>query len=495
MTQINITSLLPIIVLAAAIVIVMLAVAFYRNHKMTNVLTLLGLACSFATLPGTAHTTTGQITPLLIIDNYALFYTGLILIASFVVTLMSYGYFESAKIKKPLHKEEFYILLLISTLGAVVLVSSNHFASFFLGLELLSISLLAMIAYPVNNKRPLEGGIKYLILAGVSSAFLLFGMAIIYADFGTMEFSRVGTALASQDTAGLPDFYLLAGLVMIITGIGFKLSVVPFHMWVPDVFEGAPAPVAGFLATVSKGAMFALFMRYFSDINGYAYGSILLILSIIAILSMLVGNLLALLQNNIKRILAYSSIAHLGYLLVALLAGGAFAIEAATYYLVAYFVMTLGAFGIVTILSTSAAEREVDQLDEYRGLFWRRPWIAGVFTMMLLSLAGIPLTMGFIAKFYIIATSVQATLWVLVFVLITGSIIGLFYYLRVIVYMFMPSPEGIAIPKPSDNPAISKTGNFAIAALALILVWFGVYPSALIGLIQATTAILMLPPQ
>ena len=336
-----------------------------------------------------------QVTPLFVIDGYALFYMGLIFAASIAVLLLSYGYL-AARSEPP---EEFYLLVLLATLGAIALVASDHFASFFLGLEMLSISLLGLIAYPRNHERPIEAGIKYLILAGVSSALLLFGMALVYARLGTLEFARIA-ALLSTTGGTSPDLYWLTGLALIFTGIGFKLSVVPFHMWAPDVYKGAPAPVAAFVAVVSKGAMFALLLRYFTTAHAYGFGPVPMMIQIVAIASILVGNLLALLQNNVKRILAYSSIAHLGYLLVALLAGGALQVEAVTYYLVAYVVMTLGAFGIITVLSASSAAAEVEELDDYRGLIWLRPWLGGIFAVMLLSLAGIPLTMGFIGKFY-----------------------------------------------------------------------------------------------
>ena len=418
-------------------------------------------------------------TLLFVIDGYAVFYMGLIFVASIAVLLLSYGYL-AARRERP---EEFYLLVLLATLGAIALVASHHFASFFLGLETLSMSLLGLIAYPRDRENPIEAGIKYLLLAGISSAFLLFGMALVYARLGTLEFPRIATLLGAADEAS-PDLYWLTGLALIFAGIGFKLSVVPFHMWAPDVYQGAPAPAAAFVAVVSKGAMFALLLRYFVTANADAFGPAPMMIEIAAIASILTGNLLALLQNNIKRILAYSSIAHIGYLVVAFLAGGALRIEAVTYYLVAYTVMTLGAFGVITVLSASSAAAELEELDQYRGLIWRRPWLGGAFTAMLLSLAGIPLTMGFIGKFYAIAAGVSAAMWPAVVALIVGSIIGLFYYLQVIVAICTPVPEGVA----AYAGAIPRTGGAALAALTLVLIWLGVYPTPLIHLIHASAA-------
>jgi NADH-quinone oxidoreductase subunit N len=474
----DLTALLPLIVLGGTVTIVMLAIAFCRNHRLTALLSVLGLVLCLIAIWPASDVAPRQVTPLLVIDRYALFYMGLIFAAGVAVLLLSYGYL-AARRERP---EEFYLLVLVATLGAAALVASDHFASFFLGLETLSISLLGLIAYPRDHGKPLEAGVKYLILAGISSAFLLFGMALIYARLGSMEFARIAALLMMGGTSS--DLYWLTGLALIFTGIGFKLSVVPFHMWAPDVYEGAPAPVAAFVAVVSKGAMFALLLRYFVMANADGFGPVPMMIEIVAIASILVGNLLALLQNNIKRILAYSSIAHLGYLLVAFLAGGALRIEAVTYYLVAYTVMTVGAFGIITVLSTSDAAAEVEDLDEYRGLIWRRPWLGGTFAAMLLSLAGIPLTMGFIGKFYAIAGGVSAAMWPAVIALIVGSVIGLFYYLRVIVAICTPAPEGAT----AYAGAVPIVGVAALAALTLMLIGLGVYPTPLVHLIQVTAA-------
>ena len=475
MSGADLIAILPYLVLATTIVVVMLAIAIHRRHNLTFGLALAGTALSFVALWPASEVAPLQVTPLFIIDGYALFYIGLILAATISVLLLSHGYLEIRRERR----EEFYLLVLLATLGAISLVASSHFASFFISLETLSIALLGLIAYPRSRERPVEASLKYLILAGTSSAILLFGMALIYARLGTMEFSRIGDSLAMIVEAP-PDIYWLTGLAMIVTGFGFKLSFVPFHMWAPDVYEGAPAPVTAFLATVSKGAVFALLLRYFLNSDAYGFGSVIIMINVLAIASMLIGNLLALLQNNVKRILAYSSIAHLGYLLVAFLGGGDLAKEAVSYYLVAYFVMTLGAFGIVSVLSTPGGEAEIEVLDDYRGLLWQRPWLGGAFTVMLLALAGIPLTVGFFAKFYAIAGGVDAAAWPAIFALVLGSVIGLFYYLRIIVVMATPAPAEEAI----EIEPIPWIGGTTLAALTLVLVWLGVYPAPLISLIR-----------
>ncbi len=235
----------------------MLAAAFYRHPRPVMMLTLAGLVLSFASLFLPQGIASRQVTALLVLDHYALFFIGLIVAATFVVAVLCYRYFGGDESRH----EALYILLLLAALGGGVLVASSHFASFLLGLELLSISLFALIAYPRFTERPLEAGIKYLILAGFSSGLLLFGMALVYAQLGTMQFAKIGTMLAAPDRA--LELYGLAGLALIVTGVGFKLALVPFHMWTPDVYEGAPAPITAFIATVSKGAMLALLLRYF----------------------------------------------------------------------------------------------------------------------------------------------------------------------------------------------------------------------------------------
>lgn len=469
-------ALLPLLLTALSSLAVLLLAAFRRDHPLVAVVTSLGLTAAFLTVPVAAEVAPRQVTPLLLVDAYALFYAGLILAASLAVAILSYGYL----MKQEGQREEFYALLLVATLGAMALAAASHFASFFLGLELLSVSLYVLIAYVRTDSRPLEAGIKYLILSGTSSAFLLFGMAVIYFQSGTMEFSRTAALLA--DTSELPSTFLV-GLVLIMTGVGFKLAVVPFHMWAPDVYQGAPAPVTAFLATVSKGAMVALLLRYFVEIAAFRSEMLWWVLAGIATLSMFAGNLLALLQDNVKRLLAYSSIAHLGYLLVAFLAGGSLAIEAVTFYLIAYFVTTLGAFGVVSVLSRPGDEAEA--LDDYHALFWRRPWLAAVFTIMLLSLAGIPLTVGFIGKFYVIAAGIDSSLWVLIVLLVVNSAIGLFYYLRVIVAMTAARRPDVRSADNAQTLHVSYADGLVLAALSGCLFWLGLYPAPVIRLVQA----------
>lgn len=472
----SVTATLPLLILALTAVLAMIGIAIKRSHSATAAISLAGLALSFISLWPASSATPIQITSLLIIDQYALVYMGIVLAASAAVILLSFPYLEG----RSENKEEFYLLLLLATLGSMTLTASSQMASFFLSLELLSISLYALVAYPRTESLPLEAGIKYLVLAASSSAFLLFGLALVYIAQGTMEFARM-SAVPANATGG---FAYLAGIVLMITGIGFKLAVVPFHLWTPDVYQGAPLPVTAFVATVSKGGVFAFLLRWVRSATATT-DALPLVLTIIAIASMLAGNLLALRQTNVKRLLAYSSIAHMGYFLVAIVAGGDLGRAAATYYLIAYIVTILGAFGSLLVLSHST--RETETFNDIRGLFWRRPVLASIFTAMLLSLAGIPLTGGFLGKFYVLAAGASGSAWTLIIVLIVSSTIGLVYYLRVIVAMFADlQPSETVI----ESAGVGLTSSVALAALTLALFVLGVYPAPLWDAIRAAAAAL-----
>jgi NADH-quinone oxidoreductase subunit N len=475
MSKNDLLSIVPLFILTSASILILFSIAVKRNHKVIYVITAASLLFDLLYLIGFSSKATHIVEPLFIFDGFGVFNIGLILAISLAVTMISYAYFEQREERK----EEYYILLILATLGGAVLVISKHFVSLFLGLEILSVSLYSMIAYLRKRERSDEAGLKYLILAAFSSAFLLFGMALVYTATGTMEFGLIGEYL--QRNPQMP-LILLAGICMMIVGIGFKLGIVPFHMWTADVYEGAPAPVTAFIATVSKGGMVALLIRFFTQINGHHH-TIILIFTILAVASMFTGNFLALYQNNVKRILAYSSISHIGYILVAFLAGGELGVEAVMFYLVAYFITTTGAFGIIAGLSDK--DRDAEIIDDYRGLFWKRPWTAAIFTVMLLSLAGIPLTAGFIGKFYIIAAGVNTGQWLLVVMLVLNSVIGLYYYIKLIAAMFEQQTDEQKKSIEELHPYFYIVSGITMAMLTATLLWIGVFPNGMVTFIRA----------
>ncbi len=505
MTPIALTPLTPLLVLSGVIVLVMLMVSFRRSHGVTATATVVGLVGTMASISATCSSgDSRQVTSLLVMDDFALLVFTAILASSIAVAMLAHSYFE----RRRENPEEFYILLLLATLGAGVMAGATHFASLFLGLETLSVALYGMIGYARSSRLSIEAAIKYLVLAGASSAFLLFGMALLYAESGTMAFGDLGALLTSGAGGGA---LVAAGLGLMMVGAGFKLAVAPFHFWTPDVYEGAPAPVTAFVATVSKGGMVAVLLRFFLEVGMPRQSSVFFVISAIAAASMLVGNLLALMQTNVKRILAYSSIAHLGYLLVAFLAGCAsgseMAIEAVAFYLIAYMATSLASFGVVSVMSES--HRDADSLEDYRGLYWRKPWLAGVMTVSLLSLAGIPLTAGFVAKFYVLSAGLEVGLYALVGLLVLNSAIGIYYYLRIVLAMLW-TPEHVhaASTEPAfsqgavDDPPHAHATTYGAGALAaapwvpfaaalvlvaltLALIWVGVQPGPLQSSIEA----------
>jgi NADH-quinone oxidoreductase subunit N len=345
----------------------------------------------------------------------------------------------------------------------------RHFVSFFIGLEILSVSLYALIAYLRNRNNAIEAGVKYLILAALTSAFLLLGMALFYMDTGQLDFYAIGEKL-SGNSAGI--FYKM-GIALMVVAIGFKLALVPFHLWAADVYQGAPSPVTSFIATVSKVGVFAVLMRFSLATNVQASPFLMYVFSGIAIASMVLGNILALRQQNIKRLLAYSSIAHLGYLIVAFLPGNTEGIQASVFYLFAYSITILAAFGIVTMLSTRM--KDAEDLNLYHGLFWRRPLMAAVLAIALFSLAGIPLTAGFFAKFVVLMSGVHSALWLPVIVLALTSVIGLYYYLRIISTLFAQAPTAEPQQK-SLHPFFYFASYATLLVLMVMICVLGIFP-------------------
>jgi len=480
MSALHVLAVSPFIVLGGTAVVTMLLSTFVRSHAVILCVTMAGIAGSLAAVGLVATSSDRRATVLLTMDDYALFFIGLLVVSAGLVALLSYGYMRRTEKQGA----EYYVLLLLATMGAGTLVSSSHFASFFLGLELLSVALYGLIAYPANRAKAVEAGLKYLVLAATTAAFLVFGMALVYAVSGTLSLG--GLASFGAVDSGLQRALYATGLVLIFAGVGFKLAVVPFHMWTPDVYQGAPAPVAAFIASVSKAALFALLLRYAMEVDAINDQALFLALSVVAFASMVVGNLLALFQHNLKRLLAYSSISHLGYLLVALLAGGALARTAVSFYLVAYSLTMIAAFGVVAMLGD--ARGEAGSLDHYGGLARRRPWLAGVLTFALLSLAGIPITAGFVGKFLLVEAGAGGSRWALVLVLVLTSALGLFYYLRVIVTLFQrvvpEAAEEEDSPPVSRDSAIGPLGASVLAFLTLALLFLGLYPRLLLRLIE-----------
>lgn len=482
----HLIALLPILVISATIVVAMLSIAWKRNQTTTAIISSVGMLLALlALIPAVQQADllpyTLDVTSILSFDKYAYFASLSIILVTLACTSFAYIYLEGFKG----NKDEFYLLLLLSTLGGMVLVSTTHLVGLFIGLELLSIPMYGLVGYAFFNRQSLEASIKYMVLSAVGSGFLLFGMALIFAVTGQLTFLSMEQAFNVTGHSALLDL----GIILMIVGLSFKLSLAPFHLWTPDVYQGAPAPASAFLATASKLAIFALLIRFMEYIPIQGNSWLYIAFTVLAILSILVGNLLALFQNSLKRILGYSSIAHFGYLLILLLASNEsasfelkeLAAQTTTIYLFTYIATTLGAFSVVTVLSSPCQERDADALYRYRGLFWRRPILTIALSVMMLSLAGIPLTAGFIGKFWLLMTANMAGLWLLIAMVVLGSAIALYYYLRVMITLYLPEPT--AHGNEEKNMHWSHlVATIVLLLIAIIVIFIGIYPSPLIAI-------------
>lgn len=478
----------PMLILSVTIIVVMIAIALKRSNFLAGTLSVVGLNVALAMLLaqmfGYFSPGQGFVSSMFIVDGFSQFNMLIILISALACFTLAYGYIESYQD----NQEELYLLMLTATLGALLMVCSDHLASFFMSLELLSVPMYGMLAYTFLRSQSLESGLKYLVLSATASATMLMGMALLYAYTGTLSFRYINMSVITTLQQGLDHPLLMVGVVMMIFGIAFKLSAVPFHTWTPDVYQGAPAPVATFLASVGKVAMLALGLRFLLTTTSLAIPSVLEVVTIIAILSMIVGNLLALRQKNIKRMLGYSSIAHLGYVLAIIasvdmrmdiLSSNIQATTFASLYMAIYALTTIGAFGVVTLMSSPYNRLgEADKIEYYRGLFWQRPVLTAVLTVMMLSLAGIPLTAGFISKFFAVLATVNTRQWLLSTAIIIGSAISLYYYLNVMITLFKRPQE----KKPFDavNHWGIQAGGIMVILVALAVLCFGILPDSLI---------------
>lgn len=467
----------PIIAVVLTVLVVMIAITIKRSHMVIGTISVVGLNIGLFALLGqmAGIIDSGTLVPtaeqLFVIDNFAQFNMVVILICALACFTLSYAYLADLDD----HKEELYLLMLLSTVGALLMVSAQHLASFFMSLEMLSIPLYGMLAYTYMRKRSLESGIKYLVLSATASATLLMGMAFIYAEVGSLAFKPISMTLVDLFESPL----LIVGTAMMMFGIAFKLSAAPFHIWTPDVYEGAPAPVATYLASVTKVAMMALAVRFLIDTSLLALPSVQMLLMVMATLSILVGNLLAVRQTSLKRLLGYSSIAHMGYVLIVIVSIGSAADSISSMYMAIYAFTSIGAFGVVTLMSSPyRLAGEADELTHYQGLFWRRPVLTAVMTIMMLSLAGIPLTAGFITKLFAILAAVQGTNWFLAGMIILGSAIGLFYYLRVMLTLFKRPKQFIEFDVSKQWGL--RTGGIMVIAVTAIILFFGILPNSMI---------------
>jgi NADH-quinone oxidoreductase subunit N len=380
-----------------------------------------------------------------------------------VITILVYA--RAYTSVRGMFRGEFFTLALFATLGMMVMISANHLLTLYLGLELLSLSLYAMVALQRDSVQATEAAMKYFVLGALASGMLLYGMSMLYGATGTLEI----TELAQLSGEGVrAQAVLVFGLVFIVAGLGFKLGAVPFHMWVPDVYQGAPTAVTLFIGSAPKFAAFAIVMRLLAQ----ALGADALVeewrqmLLIMAVLSLAIGNLAAIMQTNLKRMLAYSTISHMGFLLLGVLSGTIDGYGAAMFYVVVYVLMTLGAFGIILLLSRDGFEAE--NLDDYKGLNQRSPWYAFLMLLLMFSMAGIPPTVGFYAKLSVLQAVVQIGWWWVAVIAVVFSLIGAFYYLRIVKLMYFDAPlDPAPVTASGDVRALLSVNGLAMLVLGI----------------------------
>jgi NADH-quinone oxidoreductase subunit N len=461
----------PEILIAAGGLLIFCAGAFW-SHRPDKLLFFLALIFLAGAIAASAAAPMGgmSLSGMLDSENYARLFTTLISSIAFVTVLISFRYSQ----RRDFGNDEYYAILLFAALGMDLVARASHWLVFFLGMELLSISLYILIAIRKDDPFSGEAGLKYLITGAVASAFLTFGIGLWYAGFGSLAVSTDSAPLAQSVDIQI----MLAALALILVGIGFKISMVPFHLWTPDVYQGSPAPVTAFLATGSKVAVFAFLIRLCLHMQDPLWSVFKSMLWIVAFLTLVVGTITALSQSDLKRLLAYSSVAQMGYLIMTLLAvklqSGLFALA---FYLIVYAAMDLGAFGIVA--SLSGENRDRDALEDYQGLGYSRPWISAILSLCLVSLAGLPPTAGFVGKVIFFRAVLEAGVVVLPVIAIAMVVLSIYLYMKVVVTLYMR-------PATTTGP-ISEAGFYeqmAGGVIFIFLLWCGIAPSPLLSLIS-----------
>ena len=484
--------LLPELVLTAGALLLLLAdLLVPRNKQSILAWVTLGVlgATAAALLPvADAHVQVSK--GLIAVDRFALFFKVIFLVSAALTVLMSVRYLEVEGTRAG----EFYFLVLCATLGMMFMAGGTDLVTLFIGLETMAISFYILTGYLKPSRRSNEAAVKYFLLGAFSLGILLYGMSLIYGLTGTTNLRAIAPALVGQET----DPRLILAVILVVAGMGFKIAAVPFHMWAPDVYEGAPTPITGFLSVGSKAASFAMLLRIFleglpsmrvaliespragaTDLPDIGWG---IMFYVLAVVTMTVGNFAALTQSNLKRMLAYSSIAHAGYLLIGAVTGTARGVTAMLVYLFVYAFMQLGAFAVLSLMRR--ADVVGDELKDLNGLFFRQPFAAVAMLLFMLSLGGIPPTAGFMGKFWLFGAAIESGYVWLAVIGVLNSAVSLYYYLRIVVYMMLKNePSG---SEPRQSPALAVAMVAAVVATLLL----GVYPEPLFEFAQLSASTL-----
>ncbi len=482
------SELLPQLILIGGALVLLVMGTFFRGRRTGTLYAGFTVATAGAALVATAfqwNRVTGDdaegklaVAEAIVVDGYSVFFAVTICSAVLVGALMAEGYLR----REGLQGAEFYVLMLLSASGGVFMAAANDLIIVFLGLEILSLALYVLAGYHRRRAQSQEAAIKYFLLGSFSSAFFLYGVALVYGATGSTNLGFVARYL--RETT-LTEGVLLGGLAFLLVGLGFKVAAVPFHMWTPDVYEGSPSPVTGFMAAAAKAAGFSALLRIvFSTFstNRLDWEPIVWAL---AVLSLVVGSVLAVVQTDVKRMLAYSSISHAGYILVGLQAATDRGIAGSLFYLLAYTFMILGSFGVVTLVGRRGDDHH--GLDAYRGLARTRPGLAFAFTVFLLAQAGVPFTSGFLAKFYVIGAAVESRSYALAVVAMLAAVVAAFFYLRLIVVMYMS--EQVEGQEPGPVVEIPAGAGLALGLSLAFTVVVGFLPQFVFDFAENATVL------
>jgi NADH-quinone oxidoreductase subunit N len=464
--------ILPELVITAGALIVLIADVLLPRERRAALawITLAVIGATLASLAPFTSTRVEVAHGLLAVDRFAIFFKIVFLIAAAITVLMSIRYLavEGAS------PGEYYFLILCATLGMMVMAGGIDLISIFIGLETMAVSFYILAGFIKPSQRSNEAAVKYFLLGAFSLGILLYGMSLMYGLSGTTNLRVMATSFDAQAR----DPRLVLAVILVVAGVGFKIAAVPFHMWAPDVYEGAPTPITAFLSVGSKAASFAMLIRIFVEGLPSMSADWRLLFWVLSIVTMTVGNVAAVTQTNVKRMLAYSSIAHAGYVLIGIVAGTARGITATLVYLMVYAFMQLGAFAVVVLLRRSDVVG--DELKDFSGLHFRNPFAAFAMLLFMLSLGGIPPTAGFMGKFWLFSAAIDARYYGLAVIGVLNSAISLYYYVRIVVFMYVK--KDIAGTEPSTSPAIAVTLAVAVAATLML----GVYPRLLFQVAAAS---------
>jgi NADH-quinone oxidoreductase subunit N len=452
----------------ACIVLVVDVFVKDKKHTLTYIITLVTLICGFVLTasiglnPATEIAYAGTY----IQDSMAIILKLGIFIGAAIITIYSRPYIN----ERTILRGEYYMLILFATIGALILVSAHSLLTIYLGLELMTLSTYAMVASHRDSSIASEAAMKYFVMGAVASAFMLYGMSLVYGASGTLEIGKVADTMTVQ-----PSLLFGMGLVFMVSGIAFKLGAVPFHMWIPDVYQGAPTPVTAFISSVPKIATYGMLMRILVEALPGLESNWMLMLIFLSILSMALGNITAIVQSNVKRLLAYSAIAHIGYFLLGMIAGTPDGYAASMFYILVYCLTSIAGFGVIIFMSRAGFE--CDTLDDFKGLWQRSPWYAFMMLMTIMSMAGVPPFIGFWPKLEVIMAVLNADkglVWLAILAM-AFTIIGAFVYLRIAKVMFFDNPE-------SDEPLTSDIGTrvtLSINGLAMLVL--GLFPTLILN--------------